>query len=380
MNILIAPNTFKGSLSNIQAAECIKNGMLEAASEEEVSITLSPIADGGDNSLEVIASNHQLTWMEVPAFDALGRALTANYAILKDGSAFIEMAKVSGLAMIDEADRDAGKSSSFGTGLMIKHAIESGCRKIYLAVGGTASTDGGAGILQALGFELIDKDGKDIPLGGSGLLHLEKILLPDKPDLLRNISFEILCDVSNPLLGEQGAAKVFSPQKGAGDQLVEKLEMGMEHFAGMIKKDFGKQINQPEFSGAAGGTPAGLSAFLNVRCRFGAEVLFLLNNIEKQLKDSDLVITGEGKLDEQSFQGKAPYLLSKLCRKHGKTIIFIGGRIAGNIRDKAKTTFDRLYEISPYNISREESMLNAAEFLRNTSSKLFREIMTDLRK
>lgn len=372
MKILIAPNSFRDSLSSFEAAESIEKGILLANSSLET--IFFPIADGGDFSMEVACLNRKNRKIRIESYNAIGNKITAEYVIFDDASAFIEMAKISGNSLIREEQRKAGKASSFGTGILIDHAIKSGCKKIYLAVGGTASTDGGTGILRALGFKFMDGNRREISPGGIELNKLTEIEIPENIKDLQTVNFQILADVSNPLLGENGTANIFAPQKGAGPEDVKTLEKGLQNFASIVRKQTGKDLRNTKFFGAAGGTPAGLSAFLNTSCSYGANVLFEMNSLDKILPGVDLVITGEGSLDDQSLQGKAPVMLAEKCRKAGKRIIFIGGKIPVKPSPEINSLFDGVFSIAPGPVSLEESIKNASQWLENICSQLIRVI------
>jgi glycerate 2-kinase len=365
MKILIAPNSFRDSLSSFEAAQSIERGIIRA--DNSIETILFPIADGGDYSLEVACLKRKASRIKLNSSNANGQKINTEYLIFEDGSAFIEMAKISGNSLIKKEERKAGMASSFGTGTLIAHAIKNGCDKIYLAVGGTASTDGGTGILKALGFRFLDINGHEISFGGIALNELTEIRVPKNITELLSLEFHILCDVSNPFLGENGTAKIFAPQKGASLEEVKGLEKGLQNFASIIQKKTGKDLSKEKFFGAAGGTPAGLSAFLKVSCSYGAEVLFKMNGLENLLSEVDMVITGEGSLDEQSLQGKATVMLAEKCRKAGKKIIFIGGKIPAKPSHEINACFDGVFSIAPGPVSLEESIENADLWLENTS-------------
>lgn len=370
MKILIAPNSFRDSLSSFEAAQSIEKGIFRA--DPSIEIILFPIADGGDFSLEVACLNKKHRTIQLDSSNANGQNIATKFALFEDNSAFIEMAKISGNSLIEKEQRNAGKASSLGTGRLIAHAIEKGCKKIYLAVGGTASTDGGTGILQALGFKFFDKNRQELPPGGVALNELSEIRIPENINELQSVEFQILCDVSNPFLGEKGTAKVFAPQKGASPEDVKKLEKGLQNFASIVQKQTGNDLSNEKFFGAAGGTPAGLSAFLKVSCSYGAEVLFEMNKLDPLLSKADLVITGEGSLDEQSLQGKASVILAEKCRQAGKRITFIGGKIPSQHSPEINSCFNGVFSIAPGPVSLEESIKNASQWLENMSFQLVR--------
>lgn len=370
MKILIAPNSFRESLSSFEAARSIEKGVLSA--DPSIETLLFPIADGGDFSLEVACLKRKSKAVKIESTNANGQKTATEYVLFEDGSAFIEMARISGNSLIKKEEKNAGKASSYGTGVLINHAIKNGSRKIYLAVGGTASTDGGTGILRALGFLFLDRNGKVIPLGGIALKDLAEIRLPENTDELQSVEFHILSDVSNPLLGEKGTAQVFAPQKGASPEDVKMLEKALQNFTSIVFKQTGKDLSKEKFFGAAGGTPAGLSAFLKVNCSYGAELLFEMNGLNKLLSKVDLVITGEGSLDDQSLQGKAPVMLAEKCKEAGKKIIFIGGKVPALPSPEINRCFDGVFAIAPGPVRLEESIKNAGLWLENTSFQLLR--------
>ena len=344
---------------------CIREGLHRAL--PEAVLILHPVADGGDGTLEAVSNSVKTTIINAESLDPLRRKITAPYVVFEDGNALIEMAKVSGIQLLKTDERKAGITDSFGTGILIRDAIQRGCRKIFLGVGGTATVDGGTGILRALGFRFTDAKGNDSLPGGFSLSGIHDIHLPSDIDELRRTEIIILSDVTNPLLGPKGAARVFAPQKGATPEEVTKLETAMSRFADLVGEKTGKDISSVPYGGAAGGTPAGLMAFLNVTCQTGAETILKLTNFDQHLEAATIVITGEGRLDSQTEGGKAPMTVAKLAKAAGKKVIFIGGQIPRGIHDQGTALFDAVFSVSPGTVGIEEALENTALWLERTA-------------
>jgi len=365
MTILIAPNAFKDSLDAMAAAHCIAKGLERALPEAR--LIIHPVADGGDNTLDTLGNSSSARFITIESRDPLNRKLKARYAIMKDGNALIEMAATSGVHLLASYERKAGVTSSFGTGMLIADAIKKGSHKIFLGVGGTATVDAGTGILRALGFRFLDKFGKNVEEGGLNLAMVETIVPPPSVEEIKKTKIIILSDVTNPLLGREGAAHVFAPQKGASPEEVETLEKSMQHFCRIVEKMTGNDISSMPYGGAAGGVPAGLSAFLNVTCRNGAETILDLTHFDHELEKADLVITGEGKLDSQTGGGKAPMAVATRARAAGKQVLFIGGQVPAAPNDPASGHFDAVFSISPGVTDLDRALANAGEWLERTA-------------
>jgi glycerate kinase len=320
-NILIASDKFKGSLSANEVGEAIRKGLQLALPDAR--ITIQPMADGGDGSLAVLQSLLKLTENTLMSCDPLGRPVEVSY-LSGDGKAFIEVASASGLVLLKKEELDPLQTSTYGTGLMIKHALDQGITDIYLLLGGSATNDLGLGIAVALGYELLDKDGEQLVGKGENLLRLQKVNLPVKT--YPEWSLTLLCDVTNPAYGPRGAAHVYAAQKGANAAAIAMLDAGMQHAVKKLEQQFGGDLQNLAGGGAAGGIGAGLSAILNAKLQAGFPTLAKVTGLEQQIAKADIVITGEGKLDTQSLQGKVVDGIADLCRKYQKELHVIAGR------------------------------------------------------
>jgi glycerate 2-kinase len=324
MNILIAPGAFKQSLSANQAADCIARGLKQAL--PDANLTLFPIADGGNGTLDAWLTQGG-TRHTITVHDPLMHPIQADYGILPDGkTAVIEMALASGMELLTTAELNPLKATTYGTGELLRHALDNGARRFIIGMGGSATVDGASGALRALGIRLLDKSGAEIPHGGGGLSQLATIDVSNLDSRWQECEIIIASDVENLLLGEQGAAAVFGPQKGATPEHVKILDEYLSHFADVIADQQGHDIRNLVGGGAAGGLSAGLIAFLGGRIESGIDLLLAHNNFVERLKDADLVITGEGQMDEQTIHGKGPIGVARLAKEHRvPTIALVGG-------------------------------------------------------
>jgi glycerate kinase len=324
MNILIAPGAFKQSLSANQAADCIARGLKQAL--PQANLTLFPIADGGNGTLDAWLAQGG-TRHTLAVHDPLMRPIQADYGMLPDGkTAVIEMALASGMELLPTAELNPLQATTYGTGELLRHALENGARRFIIGMGGSATVDGASGALRALGIKLLDKSGAEIAHGGGGLTQLATIDASALDSRWQECEIIIASDVENLLLGEQGAAAVFGPQKGATPEQVKILDGCLSHFANVLAAQHGYEIRNLVGGGAAGGLAAGLIAFLGGRIASGIDLLLAHNNFVERLKDADLVITGEGQMDEQTIHGKGPIGVAKLAKEHSvPTIALVGG-------------------------------------------------------
>jgi glycerate kinase len=367
MNIIIAPNSFKGSLDAFKVAKSIERGLKKSALD--VACELFPIADGGDHTLEVFVNWLGGTIHKAEVSDPIGKKIIAGWLMLDNANtAVIEMAKASGISLIPEKELNPLKSSSFGTGQLIKSAMEKGAKKIILGLGGSATVDGGLGILQGLGAELFDSTGCLLGTTGNPLLKTVDISLDKISQQVRDTEFLILCDVENPLLGKNGASYVFGPQKGALPEDLIRLESAMKQFNSLIIKKTGQDLSSMEGAGAAGGIAVALKAFFNAQIESGVD--FLLSNMgfEEKIKKAELLITAEGRVDSQTLQGKGPYGVASKARQHGVPAIILAGK-AEDI-DQLNTGFSAVFSITNGPATLERAMKNTARDLENASTQI----------
>jgi len=353
MKILIAPNSMKGSLNAFDFADILEKAFEQVSDGFEVRKV--PVADGGDYTGEVLAKRLKAKEIAVTVTGPLRAWVQSKYAITGK-TAIIEMADASGMKLVNSSDLNPLIASSYGTGELIADAIGKGCNEIYLAIGGSATVDGGVGMLEALGFRFLDEN-RNILKANGGMLN--KIAAIEKPASKSHISFKIICDVDNPLLGENGAAAVFGPQKGASAEMVRELEKGLEHWAGLLESGCGKTLRNVEGAGAAGGISVPLLAFWDAEIVPGADFVLEQLGLEDEIRWADLVITGEGKIDGQTLNNKAPFAVAKMARAHGKPVFAIGGKTEAEASD----VFDGIYSLVNGAMSLEEAMANASGLL-----------------
>ena len=326
MKILIAPAPFKGSMTALQAASLIAKGIQETYPAAE--IVILPVADGGEGTAQVLVAATQGKLVKQVVHGPLMSQVSATYGITGDGTtAVIEMAEASGLCLIPQDARNPMLTTTYGTGELIRNALEHGVRKIILCVGGSATVDGGLGMAQAIGIRFLDEHGQEVRFGAQGLFDIEIVDVGGVCPGCRDVTFLIACDSQNPLLGPDGAASVYGPQKGATSQMVTALEQGLAHFATILEKRSGKPLAKLPGTGAGGGIALPLLAFFEAKLCPGSELVFAVADFVKRLEGCDLVITGEGRLDSQSLFGKAPVAVARECKQLGIPVIALCGSI-----------------------------------------------------
>ena len=355
MKILIAPNSMKGSLNAFDFADVIENAFRKSSGS--FASRKIPVADGGDFTGEVLAKelNAEIKYLEVHG--PLGKPVYSKYFI-SGKTAIIEMADASGMKLVNKQDLNPLKASSFGTGELISNAISKGCNEIFLAIGGSATVDGGMGMLEALGFYFFDENGKKLAGNGKNLGKLKRIVVPVP---IPEVSIKIICDVDNPLLGANGAANVFGPQKGATPEMVVELDTGLKNWVQILQKISGKNIAGLKGTGAAGGISVPLIALFNAEIVEGADFVLSVLNFEEHVIWADLVITGEGKLDSQTLNNKAPFAVSRCAKKYNKPVFAFGGLV----EKEAELAFDKVFCINEKGVDIDFAMKNAKQILYN---------------
>jgi glycerate 2-kinase len=330
MKFVLAPDSFKESMTAKEAAEAMERGIKKVIPEAEC--VKVPMADGGEGTVRslVDATNGQIIDIEVTGPDE--KKVKAMFGLLGDGNtAVIEMASASGIHLIKKEERNPLVTTTYGTGELIKAALDRGVKNIFIGIGGSATNDGGAGMLQALGVKLLDEQGRELPFGGGELNRLHKIDVRGLDERLKTVKIEVACDVTNPLTGLKGASHVFGPQKGATPEMVETLDKNLGHYAEIIKDQLGKDIVSVPGAGAAGGLGAGLMAFLGAELKRGVELVIKYTQLEEKIKGADYVFTGEGSVDSQTVFGKTPYGVSTTAQKQGIPVIAFAGRIGDGV-------------------------------------------------
>ena len=362
MKILIAPDKFKGSLSAREVAENIALGLRDVLRDAKIDIV--PMADGGEGTAEVICDALGGSWLKCKAHDPLGREIDTRYAWIADRKlTVLEMSEAAGMWRLSRDERDPLRADTFGVGEMILNAAQHGAREMIVGLGGSVTNDGGFGMARALGFRFDYEHEHEQKV--TFLLHLTKIAKPKDLTLPKIIA---AVDVRNPLLGENGATRVFGPQKGAVDDKIENLERALAKLADVVSKEFGVDYRDEPGAGAAGGLGFGLMSFCGARIRPGFDVVAEAVKLESKMKDVDLVITGEGSLDRQTLEGKTPAGVARLARKLGKQVFAIVGRASGD--QEVRDLFDEVYENARPGMSEKENMQRAAELLQENAREL----------
>ncbi|MDQ6589492.1 MAG: glycerate kinase, partial [Haemophilus parainfluenzae] len=324
MKIVIAPDSFKESLTALEVANAIETGFKQIFPNAEY--VKLPMADGGEGTVQSLVDATQGRLIETEVTAPLGNQVKSFFGLSGDGkTAIIEMAAASGLHLVPMDKRDPCQTTSFGTGELIKQALDLGVQHIILGIGGSATNDGGAGMLQALGLRLLDKNGQSIGFGGAELSKIAEIQMTDLDPRLQYVQIEVACDVNNPLCGERGASAIFGPQKGATPEMVKELDAALAHFAEIAGRDCGKQIKEQPGAGAAGGMGGGLLLLPNVQLKAGVQIVLDNLKLAEQVKEADLVITGEGRMDAQSILGKTPIGVARTAKQFNKPVIVIVG-------------------------------------------------------
>ena len=372
MNILIAPNSFRGSLDAFEVADIIGKAFEDISPNFE--ITKIPIADGGDFTGDVLVKNLGGFWKTVEVLNPLGKPIEARLGLTEKGVGIVELSEASGTRLIKKSELNPMVTTTYGTGQLIKAALEEGCEKIIICLGGSATNDGGVGLLQALGVQFLDKDGKEIGFGGG---ELERIATIDESQIdtrIKHTKIIVPCDVHNYLLGEKGATKIFSTQKGATKIMVETLEEGMTHYSLKVWEKFRRDTVNLKFGGAAGGTAAGLWAFLNARLVLGSRYILNELQFDAAAEKADLIITAEGKLDNQTINGKAPFEVAMRAKRFQKTIIAIAGQTPSiNVE-----LYHGVFSIMNKPMSLSHALKHSEKLLYNTSfqvAKLYNQLL-----
>ncbi len=367
MKVVIAPDSFKGTLRAIEVCRIWKQAFAEVCPSAE--LVCLPMSDGGEGALQSVEFSTHAKLMSCEVANPLLRPVMASFALFDDGqSAFIESAAACGIELLKPEEKDPMKTTSYGVGQLIAEALKAGARKITVAIGGSAMVDGGVGMLQALGFKFLDAQGQPLPRGGGALKALSTIDASQANPLLREATFTIASDVTNPLTGPTGTATIFGPQKGATPEMVQELETGIVHFAELvISSGFAADCTHPG-DGAAGGLGFALRVFLNAKMESGATLIARLVHLEEHLQGADYLITGEGKTDEQTLFGKLPAVVAEFSAKHSVPAILCSGAVedAEKLRSRFAAVFSTLQSVEPL----EEVLAGAEQNLHATARSI----------
>ena len=371
MKIVIAPDSFKDSLSAEKVADAIAAGLADVMPHAQ--LVKCPMADGGEGTVDAILAtgNGQLRRNHVQG--PLGEKVEAHWGWLPDShTAIIEMAEASGLQLVALNQRNACTSSTFGTGELIKAALDAGAQRIILAIGGSATNDAGAGALQALGLGLYDAQDQPLPRGGLALTQLARINLDSLDPRLANVRFEIAADVNNPLCGDQGASAIFGPQKGASPEQVKQLDKALGRFADLCAEVLPKDVRDEPGSGAAGGLGFAAKAFFDAQFRAGVEVVAELVSLAEAVKGADLVITGEGRFDAQTLRGKTPFGVARIAQQHDVPVVVLAGTLGESYQTMYEHGVNAAFAVTSGPMSLEFACSHAAQLLTDRARDIAR--------
>lgn len=370
---LCAPDSFKESLTAMEAARAMAQGIENADHDAEVRCL--PMADGGEGTARALVDATGGSMHAVPVHDPLGRPVEGHFGLLADGTtAVVETAEASGLALLEAKERNPLIASSYGTGELMLAAVRSGAKRIIVGLGGSATNDAGAGLLQALGVRLLDKNGNDLAHGGAALANLTTIDISTMDPALKNVAITAACDVTNPLTGPTGASAVFGPQKGASKDNVATLDAALAHFAQVIDSQLGVAVNDVPGAGAAGGIGAALKGFLNAEFRPGIAIVIEQSGLDAAAQWADVVFTGEGSIDFQTKFGKTPAGVAETAKRHGKPVIAVAGHIGTGIDELHEVGIDAVFGIAPGAASLSELLADAAANVTRTTEQIVRTL------
>lgn len=326
MKVVIAIDSLKGSLSSIEAGMAAKEGILKAKPEAEVIV--KPLADGGEGTVDALIEGLNGEQISLTATGPMGTPISCYYGYLKEsGTAIMEMASAAGITLVPDTEKNPLLATTYGVGEMIRHAMEQGCRDFIIGIGGSATNDGGIGMLKALGYEFFDQNGADVGEGGQALAKVSSISTKNRHPLISECKFRIACDVNNPLCGENGATYIYGPQKGVTDSMKAGLDAGMANFAKVTAAVLGQDYSAAAGAGAAGGLGFAFLSYIGAELTPGIDLILNAVNIENELKNADIAVTGEGRLDHQTAMGKAPVGVARLAKKYNAKVVAFAGAV-----------------------------------------------------
>ena len=371
MKVVIAPQSFKGSISALDAARAMEEGVLRVV--PDAGTVLVPVADGGDGTLETLVEATGGEIRSTTVTGPVGRPVTAEWGALGDGqTAVIEMARTSGLALLSLGELDPLRATTYGLGEVIREALDAGFRSFMVGIGGSATNDGGAGMAQALGVRLLDEAGTDLPPGGAALAALRRIDVSGLDERVAEARFSVACDVSNPLTGPEGAAAVYGPQKGATPGMVQQLDAALKHFAEVVERDIGTSIDAVPGSGAAGGLGGGMMAFLGGSLRAGVDIVLDHVGLDEKLEGADLVITGEGQVDFQTVYNKAPIGVARRAKRRNIPVLAVCGSLGRGFEDVHAEGIDAVVSIVNAPMTLDEASARAGELIADAVAEAMR--------
>ncbi|MBO5052235.1 MAG: glycerate kinase [Clostridia bacterium] len=372
MRVVVAIDSFKGSLSSLEAGEAIDTGI--HAADVGAEVVVSPLGDGGEGTVDAIVAATGGRKCTVRVCGPLGNPVEAAYGILPGGRAVMEMAAAAGITLMGAEERDPLAATTYGVGEMIVDAIKNGCRRFLFGIGGSATNDGGVGMLQALGFSFLDAQGREIPRGARGLASLAEIRTAGALPQLAECEFSVACDVKNPLCGEQGCSAIYGPQKGATPAMVAAMDADLAHYAALTRAVIPQADAGYPGAGAAGGMGFALLAYLGGRLASGIDLVIDATGLEEKIRQADLVMTGEGRLDAQSCMGKAPVGVARLAKKYGKPVVALAGCVTAEAVACNAQGIDAFFPILPAPCTLTEAMApeNAKSNLARTAEQVYR--------
>lgn len=371
MKIVIAPQGFKGNITALSVGRAIEYGVRRVM---PTAITVvKPMADGGEGTVQALVDATGGEFRETEVTGPLGKRIRARWGILNDGeTAVIEMAAASGLPVIATEDHNPRLTTTYGTGELIRAAIGSGCRKLIIGIGGSATNDGGAGMVQALGARLLDSRGQSLPFGGAALAKLERIDVSNLDQHLVECDVRLACDVNNPLCGPRGASCVYGPQKGATPEMVAELDAALAHYADVIQRELDIDLRWMPGAGAGGGLGLGLMVFLKAKTVAGIDIVIEATHLVEELEDADLVFTAEGRIDSQTACGKVPTGVALKAKEYGLPVICLAGEVADDYRLVYEQGIDSVFSIAPGPISLKQSMAQAEKLVASAAENALR--------
>lgn len=372
MKILIASDSYKGSLDTTDVAEQVMKGTRKIFSDAE--FMTMPVADGGEGTVEALISSLGGTYETVQVCGPRGKEVSAKFGILNNGVAVLEMAQASGITLVPKEELNIMEATTYGTGQLLKAALDKGCRKICLGIGGSATNDAGVGMAQALGASFRDKDGMEIAHGGGHLEDIAEIDLSNMDKRLADAEIIVMCDVTNPLYGPEGAANIYGPQKGATKENIRQLDSGAEHIADLVTEKYHIDVRWENGAGAAGGLGWGLVVFANAVLKRGIEVILDIGNFDEKAEWADLIVTGEGQIDNQSICGKVIDGIANRASHHGKPVIAIAGSLADNANDVYEVGVKGMEACVCRPMPTKQAIENAKTYLEKASERVFRFI------
>ena len=371
MKIIVSPDSFKGSCSAIEVADSIEKAIHSV--DGTVEVVKMPVADGGEGTIDAITSCVPATIYELEVCDPMGKNAVAKYAVIENGkTAVIEMAQASGLPMVPIEERNPLVATTYGTGQLMKAALDQGVKKMIIGIGGSATNDGGAGMLMALGASFKNVEGEEVAFGGGALADVAEIDLTAFDARIFDVEITVACDVTNPLTGENGASYVYGPQKGATPEMVEELDKALAHFAKLSAKQLGEDYSTYPGTGAAGGLGFSLIAYCKAKFAAGIDIVLNVSGFEKELEDADLVITGEGRIDGQSVQGKVLYGIGTRAKEKNVPVIAIGGAVRTDSEALLEHGITAMFSIAYGPITLEYAMENGCELIAQTTKNIIR--------